>query len=158
MTSPVRKCYHLPENRKVPSVVKELEMRTWCYVRRHRLGVRDYLCERELDLQKQIDALYAEIRPLEAEMAEIRRAKGALGLSIERKSAAALPNMTMKQLIIKALVEHFPDGARARDLREFFCDAWGRDIPRTHLSPQLSRLKSVNIIDVCPESRRWKIC
>jgi hypothetical protein len=52
----------------------------------------------------------------------------------------AYENLTMKELVVKALREHFRDGATAKQLREFFRDGWGRDIARENLSPQLSRL------------------
>ncbi|HZG47851.1 MAG TPA: hypothetical protein VEZ41_16520 [Allosphingosinicella sp.] len=64
--------------------------------------------------------------------------------------AAALPEreqspyakLTMKELVLKALAEQFPGGAAAKDLLDFFANAWGRgDVVRTSLSPQLSRLK-----------------
>jgi hypothetical protein len=55
--------------------------------------------------------------------------------------------LTMKQLVRKALGEHFPNGATAAELLDFFANAWGRnDIVRTSLSPQLSRLKQEGII------------
>jgi len=40
----------------------------------------------------------------------------------------------------KALSEQFQHGATTKQLVNFFKDAWGRDIERTNLSPQLSRL------------------
>src|SRR4051812_30849466 len=50
--------------------------------------------------------------------------------------------LTMKELTIQALRDHFPDGATASKLLEFFSAAWGRnDVIRSSLSPQLSRLK-----------------
>jgi hypothetical protein len=55
--------------------------------------------------------------------------------------------LTMKQLIMKALTGHFMSGATAKQLREFFRDAWARDIDRESLSPQLSRLRNDKIID-----------
>lgn len=49
---------------------------------------------------------------------------------------------TIKELILKALKEHFDEGATAIQLLDLFSSAWGRDdIARTSLSPQLSRLK-----------------
>jgi hypothetical protein len=51
-------------------------------------------------------------------------------------------HLTMKQLIMKALTEHFQSGATAKQFREFFRDAWSRNIDRASLSPQLSRLRS----------------
>jgi hypothetical protein len=56
-------------------------------------------------------------------------------------------HLTMKQLIMKALTEHFSRGTTAKQLREFFRDAWARKIDRASLSPQLSRLRSDKIID-----------
>lgn len=55
--------------------------------------------------------------------------------------------MTIKELVKKALVEHFPEGATANDLLDVFANAWGRtEIERTSLSPQLSRLRRDNIL------------
>jgi hypothetical protein len=46
----------------------------------------------------------------------------------------------MKQLVVKALAEHFEKGATVNEMIDFFRDAWGRDVTRQSLSPQLSRL------------------
>jgi hypothetical protein len=62
-------------------------------------------------------------------------------------SPSPYEHLTMKQLITKALMEHFLSGATAKQLREFFRDAWARNIDRASLSPQLSRLRSDKIID-----------
>jgi hypothetical protein len=185
-------------------------------------SLRDFLDRRERELADEIATLHGQLVPKEAELAEVRRAKGALGIKlsaqatlhadatvmpavsvtspavtaapspplpseapnpaswqnnsfdvaadlhaqhVRRMSAAAvaatatmssgtsLPllmsayqHLTMKELVIKALNEHFRDGATAKQLREFFRDGWGRDIPRENLSPQLSRLYHDNII------------
>lgn len=51
--------------------------------------------------------------------------------------------MTMKQLVVAALREHFPNGATSNQLLSHFLTTWGRnDIMRSSLSPQLSRLKA----------------
>jgi hypothetical protein len=56
--------------------------------------------------------------------------------------------LTIKELVLKALNEQFHSGASAQELLEFFESAWGRDdIPRTSLSPQLSRLRAERKID-----------
>lgn len=50
--------------------------------------------------------------------------------------------LTMKELVLKALSERFKNGATVSELLTFFTLSWGRDeIARTSLSPQLSRLK-----------------
>lgn len=48
---------------------------------------------------------------------------------------------TIKELIVKALDDHFKQGASAVDLIEFIKNAYGRAVERSSLSPQLSRLK-----------------
>lgn len=171
-------------------------------------NLREFLDKREQELLKEIDACHGKLVPLEAELAEVRRAKGALGIQPQgalrmalgasiprgdvsdfaapsgalqsvlpadswqnnsgdvaahyiaagrrRRNIAAtmmstgsevlLPppspyqHLTMKQLVVKALREHFPLGATARQLIDFFRDAWGCNIERANLSPQLSRL------------------
>ena len=176
--------------------------------------LREYLDRREGELLRSINALHSQLRPQESELAEIRSAKGALGIPIthlvvsdsgcgfEIASAADKPpplqvdatitvppfslnasavtagspqisspelttdmmmssdtpltlrmsayqHLTMKQLVVKALKEHFPDGATAKQLREFIRDAWNRDIERANLSPQLSRLHGEGVIEWC---------
>jgi hypothetical protein len=174
-------------------------------------SLRAFLDRREKQLTEDIAARHSELAPMEAELAEVRRAKGALGIpqvvhlsarsmaiagggldsplplrsqeqahhevavqiatERHRQTAAVVTgaltlkedadhfsghgvvslspyeNLTMKQLIMKALTEHFQSGATAKQFREFFRDAWARDITRESLSPQLSRLRSDKIID-----------
>lgn len=64
--------------------------------------------------------------------------------------------LTIKQLVRKALDEHFTNGATANELLDFFRDAWGRnDIMRTSLSPQLSRLKRDGVITL--HGMKWHL-
>lgn len=158
------------------------------------MTLRDFLVTREQELLQAISELHAALMPLEAELAEVRRAKGALGMTspnsggidaadwgtamarmlpayqgnnerLEENTgpglgylASLLPSpyshLTMKQLVLKALVEHFTDGATTRQLLAFFRDAWGRDIARANLSPQLSRLMRDGMI-ARGQDARW---
>jgi len=64
--------------------------------------------------------------------------------------------LTMKQLVRKALGEHFANGATAIELLDFFRNAWGRnDVIRTSLSPQLSRLKREGVITL--DGMTWRL-
>lgn len=55
--------------------------------------------------------------------------------------------LTIKELVKKALIEQFKDGATAHQLLELFANAWGRhDVMRTSLSPQLSRLRNEGVV------------
>jgi len=63
---------------------------------------------------------------------------------VQTTDAARSPyaRFTIKELVVKALAEHFPNGATANQMLDVFSNVWGRgDIVRTSLSPQLSRLK-----------------
>ena len=56
--------------------------------------------------------------------------------------------LTIKQLVVKALLEQFTNGATAGQLLELFARGWDRDdVVRTSLSPQLSRLRQDGVID-----------
>src|SRR6266852_1100628 len=128
--------------------------------------LRDFLDRRERELTEKATKLRNELAPYEAELADIRRAKVALGYNLagmltEFLQDASSPNdaatragnipaggmlagnpserITIKGLAVKALDEKFRQGATAQQLLEFFRDAWGRDIDRASLSPQLSR-------------------
>lgn len=71
-------------------------------------------------------------------------------------SVSPYRKLTMKQLVRKALDEHFVNGATATELLEFFRNAWGRnDVVRTSLSPQLSRLKGEGLIVL--QGKHWML-
>lgn len=146
-------------------------------------SLREFLDERERELLEQIAELDRHRAPKEAELAEIRRAKAAIGAGsgggwfFDRNAyfdmpelpphlaatsggvepilpmgdnAARAPSpyekMTMKELVVKVLSEHFPQGATTRQMLDFFRDGWGRHIERQNLSPQLSRLFQERVI------------
>jgi hypothetical protein len=70
--------------------------------------------------------------------------------------AISYTDLTMKELVVKALSEHFLNtGAPTRSLIQHFKDAWGRDIARTNLSPQISRLYQEGTIGRIRSSRGW---
>lgn len=64
-------------------------------------------------------------------------------------------HMKLRTLIMQALVDNFPDGATAVQLREFLRNAYGRDVTRESLSPQLSRLYASSILER-GEGNTWR--
>lgn len=65
-------------------------------------------------------------------------------------------HMTLKELAVSALKsKHFPLGATTAELCEFLRNAYGRDVPPSSLSPQLSRLKANGVVR--QEGDRWQI-
>jgi hypothetical protein len=129
---------------------------------------RDILKDREAAVLADRSAAYARhLAPFDNELAEVRRALAAIdapdvpGLL---RIAAGLPpqtdipydQWTLKQLAVRALEEHFPYGATANQLLAVFKSAYGRDIPRPSLSPQLSRLwRKDGVIKL--EGKLWKL-
>ncbi len=128
-------------------------------------NIQSLLDQREAELQVRIDELRAQLTPAECELEDVRAAKAAIAATAQRRvsqlpangmgaTAASVAywqgkspnsqfrNMTMKELVRKALLEEFHDGATARQLLDLFHHNYGRvDIIRSSLSPQLSRLK-----------------
>lgn len=119
----------------------------------------EFLAQRETELLDQIEDVRRSLHPLENELAQVRRAKAIISMEAAPRAPvsafeefdeiqiAPYAEMTMKQLTIKALRDHFPRGATAQKLISFFSDAWGRaDVQRSSLSPQLTRLKQEGVI------------
>ena len=125
-------------------------------------GLRLYLQKREVELREMLATIYQSQEDIEYELDEIRSVKTAVG---SKDSAIVWPNavevpygsMTLRELIIKALKEHFPTGATIGQLLEFFRDKWGREIDRQSLSPQLSRLFSASQITQFGDGREWHL-
>lgn len=125
-------------------------------------SVRQILDSHERELLQRLDQLRAQVREVEAELGEVRGAKA--GLSKQSSSAADLAfvnkenpyaRMTNKQLALTALKEHFPEGALASELIDFFKTEWDRVIDRATFSPQLSRLLQDG--DLEKEGKVWKL-
>ena len=110
-------------------------------------GIRSFLDERERELTIEIAKLTERLAPLEGELAYIRRAKAALGLSLSQMPLSSRGQGTMKHLVAEALRDQFPAGATTRQLLEFFDYGLGRKIQRQNLSPQLSRLVRAGIVE-----------
>lgn len=114
--------------------------------------------KREATLDGEIDRLMAQLRPLREERGQVRNAiramlgevvpiKGIFGSNEsiahhKRKAHPEIQNLTLKELVIKALTEQISGGATANQLLDLFERRWGKKVARTSLSPQLSRLKA----------------
>lgn len=78
--------------------------------------------------------------------------------TVPASGVVAYDDLTLKQLILKALIQHFPqNGATRSDLVAFFRAAWGREVQPNSLSPQLSRLASEGMIMYRDEDHRWEL-
>jgi hypothetical protein len=69
-------------------------------------------------------------------------------------------SMTIKEMILRALSDHFHDGATPTELREYMRAAYSRDVDRNSISPQLARLRDeghVQNANVLNESGKWQL-
>jgi hypothetical protein len=63
--------------------------------------------------------------------------------------------LTIKSMILTALSSHFHDGATPAELRTFIKDAFGREIDRTSMSPQLARLREDGAVE--QTDTKWRL-
>jgi hypothetical protein len=63
--------------------------------------------------------------------------------------------LTIKSMILTALSSHFHDGATPAELRTFIKDVFGREIDRTSMSPQLTRLREDGAVE--QTDRKWRL-
>jgi hypothetical protein len=55
--------------------------------------------------------------------------------------------MTIKELVIQSLIDHFPEGAKVGDIRKFIKEGYGRDVDQGSLRPQMHRLKADGVLE-----------
>jgi DNA-binding transcriptional ArsR family regulator len=72
-------------------------------------------------------------------------------------AAANSESLTIKEMILRALRDHFPKGASPSDLRDYIRDAFGKEIDRNSISPQLSRLREEGVVDQYGLDAKWKL-
>ena len=130
------------------------------------------LRKREIELDERIQSLSQQLRMLRQEADQVHRgiramtgevipASGHRGsaesmMHHRRNANREVQSLTFKELSLKALSEHFRNGATANELLEFFATKWGRnDVVRTSLSPQLSRLRQEGRIIL--EGKIWRL-
>jgi hypothetical protein len=66
--------------------------------------------------------------------------------------------LTIKDMILRALNEHFHLGATPSELRDYMLTAYGRTIDRNSISPQLARLRDEGLVqNTNALSGKWEI-
>jgi hypothetical protein len=56
------------------------------------------------------------------------------------------PTLTIKQMILHALIDHFREGATPSELSGYIKVAYGREVDRNSISPQLARLREEGLV------------
>jgi hypothetical protein len=147
-----------------------------CYTDYMMTDVAQTLRDLLIEIDAKIVALQRELQPLLREREKASDALRAITPKIPIKSIpasgerasrhalahfnrpadGAFADLTIKELVVKVLREHYKDGAPSRVLLNAFSRYYGRgDILRTSLSPQLSRLKEDGIIELTDTG--WKL-
>jgi hypothetical protein len=57
-----------------------------------------------------------------------------------------MESLTIKEMILRALNEHFHLGATPSELSDYMRNAYGRDVDRNSISPQLTRLRDEGLV------------
>jgi hypothetical protein len=135
--------------------------------------VREFIERRDKELRHQMAALDAQISARKTELEELAFVKAKLDeVEFERQEKEIfdyamedLPNAavtadlatgkTIKDLVVQALLDHFPNGGTLIDIRDFIQDAYGRDIMPSSLRPQMHRLKTDGILGQEPSTDTW---
>ncbi len=69
--------------------------------------------------------------------------------------AARFAQMTIKECVVQALLDAFPDGATPAQIREYVFSVSGREILQSSLRPQMHRLKADGILEQNTSSDTW---
>jgi hypothetical protein len=118
--------------------------------------LRGYLESRERELRAAVEELSAGLEELVNELAEVGQVKTTIGTSDSPEAVGVLyQSLSIGELVIKALKNHFPNGATIGELVAFFREKWGRDVDRPSLSPQLSRLYKRDVLGRIPSLPGW---
>jgi hypothetical protein len=62
---------------------------------------------------------------------------------------------TIKELVIQALLDGFPNGATMMEIRDFIRAGYGREIQPSSLRPQMHRLKADEVLGQDPSTDTW---
>jgi hypothetical protein len=65
--------------------------------------------------------------------------------------------MTIKGCVVQAIVDKFPEGGTAAEIRDFIRDAYSRTIQPSSLRPQMNRLKAGGILTHNPLTDTWNL-
>jgi hypothetical protein len=97
-------------------------------------------------IRKAIDALTGAIGKAIKVPSETMAAMAAFQDSLAPLRDPKYAKMTIKELVIQALIDHFPNGGTLTEIRNFIQLGYGRAIEPASLRPQMHRLKADEIL------------
>jgi hypothetical protein len=139
--------------------------------------LREFLDRRERELAEQLRDLRAKMWPKQQEFAEVRRTKAALGMpavtstfdeagsyddmnyrELARSIQSRSPeDMTIKDLILRALLENFRNGGSPAQIGNFIEAQYKRTIDPGSIRPNLARLRKDGLIIHDNLASRWML-
>jgi hypothetical protein len=139
--------------------------------------LREFLDRRERELAEQLRDLRAKMWPKQQEFAEVRRTKATLGMSavtstfdeagsyedmnyheLTRSIQNRSPeDMTIKDLILRALLENFRNGGSPAQIGDFIQAQYKRAIDPGSIRPNLARLRKDGLIIHDNLASRWML-
>lgn len=117
--------------------------------------LQDFMAARKAEIKAQIAALQAELKDIAlAEAAIVKPAAPHAG-TVQIPLHLNTPKLTIKQMIVDVLRDQ-PDGADAFKILDLIHAKHGQAIPRSSISPQLSRLKKFDgVLDL--RGDKWRL-
>src|SRR5581483_3144835 len=114
-------------------------------------ALRPFLKESD-KLDERVKSSLESMLPAET-VEQVRSALQSVALYIPVDAKYA--RMTIKELVIQALIDHFPKGGKATEIRDFIRSGYGRDIDAASLRPQMHRLKADHVLT--QEGEVWNL-
>lgn len=125
------------------------------------VNVRDELTNMQRLLRNQLGRLTNEIESVKLQLRDVDTAIAAIDGNFKSSNVAPartknenVERKTIKDMVLEILAV-MPDGAEATELLSFIDERFEVTLPRTSLSPQLSRLKKERLVSL--EGKVWKL-
>ncbi|MFN4156514.1 MAG: hypothetical protein ACK4HF_17860 [Paracoccaceae bacterium] len=121
-----------------------------------RLSLREFIERREVEIKELRAALFLELKELKAAKIAIDSASLKDKPSTTAESSVETNNMTIKEMALHVLHVHGGTGT-AEDIVKWIKAEFGKVIERSSLSPQLSRLKADERLDLDLSTGVWNL-
>lgn len=107
-----------------------------------------YLLDRQSEIKSKIKALQQDLRAVDAAILAVRPMFSEDNCSPGKKTRRTFGGVTIKDMVREALETSYPNGADANQILGYINQKWDKGLVRSSLSPQLSRLKKEEVIDL----------
>ncbi|MHA7884943.1 hypothetical protein [Nitratireductor rhodophyticola] len=112
--------------------------------------LRDFIDRRRAEIKAQISSLKSELKELSTAESAL---KSGAPLN-ENQSKSSSSKNTIKEMVAHVL-DDVPGGAEATEIVELIGNRFGEEVPRSSLSPQLSRMKEDGVLVL--DGRTWRL-